>query len=204
MLPGCGRLLGPTPPGPRRTDLLSRRSPMSGDTSRLNNAEVPQALRDNHDIYLPPSEVSPDRRPRARGGSRPSGWLALEPGVVRAVAALSVDQSRSTPVQTSSGPRLDGREDFRFCHCRQNAFQLVPGARRIGRPGVQTRRARANIAAAQTAEPSDGGNAENSSSSFSANAIHRAAPLGPGAPGAVPAVSNGPIGADQNAILSAR
>jgi len=138
MLPGCGRLLGPTPPGPRRTDLLSRRSPMSGDTSRLNNAEVPQALRDNHDIYLLPSEVSPDRRPRARGGSRPSGWLALEPGVVRAVAALSVDQSRSTPVQTSSGPRLDGREDFRFCHCRQNAFQLVPGARRIGRPGVQT------------------------------------------------------------------
>ena len=138
MLPGCGRLLGPTPPGPRRTDLLSRRSPMSGDTSRLNNAEVPQALRDNHDIYLLPSEVSPDRRPRARGGSRPSGWLALEPGVVRAVAALSVDQSRSTPVQTSSGPRLDGREDFRFCHCRQNAFQLLPGARRIGRPGVQT------------------------------------------------------------------
>ena len=113
----------------------------------LHQCPVTRSVRQRHsaagsqgqpDIYLPPSEISPDRRPRARRGSRPSGWLALEPGVVRAVAALSVDQSGSTPVQTSSGPRLDGREDFRFCHCRQNAFQLVPGARRIGRPGVQT------------------------------------------------------------------
>jgi hypothetical protein len=40
---------------------------MSGDTFRLNNAEVPQALRNNHDIYLPPSEVSP--RPGHAGDS---------------------------------------------------------------------------------------------------------------------------------------
>jgi hypothetical protein len=47
------------------------------------------------------------------------------------------------------------------------------------------------------AEPSDDGNAEHSSSSFSANSIVRAAPPGPAAPGAVPTVSSGPIGADR-------